>query len=525
MKKSKLLILIGIISISLSTSGCDSLRGFFNISKKSEGDYYSADTSTDTYYKYSSYNIYGIHYPNAVGDLNVLVIPVTIKGYEVNATEENRERIEKAYFGSEKDTGWESVASYYYTSSYGQLNITGTVTEWYECGKSMTELYDGSDSSLGSVSLLRDAVNWAVTTQGIDKTKYDTDNDGYMDAVMLIYSAPDFSHWDEYKEYYNNNMMDLFYEQFPEADLFWAFTYWDQRLDQRDFTWSGSNPYPHGYCFISYDFMDEASSDSDRSNDIEIDAHTFIHEFGHILGLDDYYDYDGIHSPLCGVDMMDLNVGDHNAFTKYALGWTTPYVVNNDCTITIGPESTTGDAIIVTPSSKNFNGSAFSEYFILELITTDGLWKQDSRHAYSNGVQAYTSYGIRIMHVDARLVNYYSGTFASSLNYTNYGQLDFYASNTPSRGYDYYNGKYSASSLKTDFISMIPATNSFSEFQTMNIYYASSDQLFKRGDYFDATSYNKFFNNGKMHDGSTFNYRITIDSCSSSSATISFKVK
>ncbi len=531
MKKSKLLILLGVISISLTASSCDSLRSFFNINGKSKGDYYITETSSDTYYKYSSYNIYGIHYPNAVGDLNVLVIPVTIKGYEDNATEENRERIRKAYFGTEEETGWESVASYYYTSSYGKLNITGTVTDWYECGKTIKELYSENEAGMGSTALLREAIDWAVSDQKINKTQYDTDNDGYMDAVMLIYSAPNYSHWDEYKNYFNRNMTDLFYEQYPESNLFWAFTYWDQRLDSSNYTWSSKDPSPHGYCFASYDFIDEANNDSDKSNDIEIDAHTYIHEFGHILGLDDYYDYDSMHSPLCGVDMMDLNVGDHNAFTKFALGWTSPYVVNSDCTINIGPAATTGDAIIVTSSSKSFSGSAFSEYFIIELITTDGLWSHDSKYTYSNNVQAYTRAGVRIMHVDARLINYYlyynygQVSFVNSMSYSavyGYNYLDTYASNTPSYGCD---KTYTASSLKTDFISMIPATNSFMEFQTQNNYYASSDQLFKRGDYFDATSYNKFFKNGQMHDGSTFDYRITIDSCSSSGATISFKVK
>ncbi|MCD8204774.1 MAG: hypothetical protein LUC16_03000, partial [Coprobacillus sp.] len=129
--------------------------------------------------------------------------------------------------------------------------------------------------------------------------------------------------------------------------------------------------------------------------------------------------------------------------------------------------------------------------------------------------------------VDARLVYVNTGAFCTHMEYvyaSGQGLLDQYASNTPSYGYDYYRGKYTTNSLKTDFISMIPATNSFEEFQTMNIYYASYQQLFRRGDVFSASKFSKFFNNGKMHDGSTFDYQITIDSCSSSSATISFKV-
>ncbi len=525
MKKSKISLFACFILLLVGTTSCNTLCGFFNLScGKNKGDFYIAEASGDTYNEFSNYNLYGIHYPNSVGNLNILVIPVTIKGYESNATEDNRERIYEAFFGNSDTTGWESVSSYYYKSSYGKLNISGVVTDWYECEKTTTELYNATtDAGMGSLSLLSNAVSWAKETYPtLDFSLFDCDYVGLFDAVMLIYSAPNYTNWDSYLKAVANETTNLFELEHPESNLFWAFTYWDQYASG-----THNNPAPHGYSFMSYDFMDESILDDDPTNDIAIDAHTYIHEFGHILGLDDYYDYDGMHSPLCGVDMMDLNVGDHNAFTKYALGWTTPYVVNSDCTITIGPEATTGDAIIVTSSSKTFPDTAFAEYFILELVTPDELWEWDATHTYSNNVLAYTQPGVRIMHVDARLVYYSTGNFCTHMEYTyatNQGLLDQYASNTPSYGYDYYNGKYSAGSLKTDFISMIPATNSFNEFQTTNMYYASYQQLFTRGDSFSASRYSKFFNNGRMHDGSSFDYQISIDSCSSSSATISFKV-
>ena len=42
-----------------------------------------------------------------------------------------RQNIQKAFFGTESETGWESLKSYYSESSYGKLNIDGTVTNWY----------------------------------------------------------------------------------------------------------------------------------------------------------------------------------------------------------------------------------------------------------------------------------------------------------------------------------------------------------------------------------------------------------
>ena len=51
----------------------------------------------------------------------------------------------------------------------------------------------------------------------------------------------------------------------------------------------------------------------------KVDAHTYIHEMGHMLGLPDYYDYSFKSSPTGMYDMQDNNVGDHNPFSKMHL--------------------------------------------------------------------------------------------------------------------------------------------------------------------------------------------------------------
>ena len=56
-------------------------------------------------------------------------------------------------------------------------------------------------------------------------------------------------------------------------------------------------------------------------------AATVIHETGHVLGLPDYYSAStqtgGASWPsgIMGSDMMMDNVGDHNGFSKWLLGW------------------------------------------------------------------------------------------------------------------------------------------------------------------------------------------------------------
>ena len=71
----------------------------------------------------------------STGEVKVLVIPVLFKNETVPAN--LVENINKAFFGTSNDTGWESLSSYYYKSSYGTLNITGTVLEPYSTGNTV----------------------------------------------------------------------------------------------------------------------------------------------------------------------------------------------------------------------------------------------------------------------------------------------------------------------------------------------------------------------------------------------------
>ena len=67
--------------------------------------------------------------------------------------------------------------------------------------------------------------------------------------------------------------------------------------------------------WASYEFMNDSGTN-------RIDAHTYIHETGHLLGSDDFYsneDYD----PVGDLEMQSYNVGDMGAFSKFQFGWST----------------------------------------------------------------------------------------------------------------------------------------------------------------------------------------------------------
>jgi M6 family metalloprotease-like protein len=320
----------------------------------------------------------------STGTQHLLVLPIIIKGYESTATDATREAIFKTFFGDPSDTGYESVASYYYKSSYGQLLLKGTVAGWYSSGLTPSEITakNTDDNEAGGVEYL---INQAVTSYkknyNTSLTDFDEDGDGYIDGIWVIYSCPDYS---------QTSYSSL-------GDTFWAYTY--SCLDN---TASPLSPVGWKFSWGSYDFMYEAYGSG------SVDAHTYIHETGHLMGLDDYYAASSLKNtrnfaPMGCVDMMDYNIIDHDAYSKFALGWVHPLVVTGPSFIALKPSAETGECILI-PTSNGWNGSAFDEYLLLEFYTPTNLNAKDSASFYpGNGVQGFTKPGVRIYHVDARM--------------------------------------------------------------------------------------------------------------------------
>ena len=108
----------------------------------------------------------------SLGDVNILVIPVKVRDYANYATEENREKINRCFFGNSGDTSWESVASFYQKSSYKKLRITGKVSSWYDCSYTTREIAAFEDKTNKyfepSVRILEEAVSWYKKTYSTD---------------------------------------------------------------------------------------------------------------------------------------------------------------------------------------------------------------------------------------------------------------------------------------------------------------------------------------------------------------------
>lgn len=397
------------------------------------------------------------------GDINVLVVPVQFAGDTISA--KDLEKLNIAFNGTSSQTGWESVKTFYIKSSYGKLNLTFDIQDVFKAPNNAA-YYENYSKAVGSgANRYYEYGDTLILTQVlayleplIDLTKYDSNNDGVIDAVYLIYSAP------------------VNYES--DDSLFWAFTTWYFGENQYD----GLDAYY--YLFAGFDFMDEDYG----TNGMKVNAETYIHETGHLLGLDDYYDYDyskGCNFGLGGADMMDFNHGDHGAFSKIMLGWTDATIVDSSVTLTIGNLVATGDCILIP---LNFNNSYFSEYLLIDLYSSSSLNEYASEALYDGA-----SYGVRIYHVTAWANDPFNNDYGS---YTDYNNTD----------------------SEFALIRLVEADGEYN-FNSSNGDAAASD-LWQAGD-----SLSKVFASYTRNDGKLVNFDITINSVSENEASITITFK
>ena len=358
------------------------------------------------------------------GAYHCLVVPVQFSDYAVTNTQ--LDNLNKAFNGSTTDTGWQSVKTYYQTSSYGNLDMTFDIQSVYTA-KNDSSYYETTTKSVtcegesvdlaGDAIILEEVMAW-ITPQ-IDLSVYDHDNNGILDAIWIIYTAP---------VVYDSS--DDASSSLDDESICWAYVT-SYAKDDSDNTKYDNLDLGY-YLFAGFDFMNEYTGNAnDPYNDttgqyvnatisgLKINASTYIHETGHLLGLDDYYDYyqnQGSDNGLGGADMMDYTVGDHNAYSKMMLGWVNPTVVTTTQTVTLNPFESSGSCIMVL---LDYNGSYFSEYLLIDLYTNTGLNTAHANQAnsylyYDYDTEKGASYGVRIYHVSSKIAeNPYTDEYGS----------------------------------------------------------------------------------------------------------------
>lgn len=308
------------------------------------------------------------------GSPAVLVIPVEFSDSPAASKGYTTDALVNAFARNGK-TDYHSVYDYYYIASYGQLELDITVLDfWFKPKYNSTYYYNatidyyGEELAYGEQLIMDEAL--AYLEGFMDLSDFDSDNNGFIDAVIMV------------------NTLDI-----GEEDFYWAYRYWNLYSDEDNCYYMYDDVSANDYVWASYQFLNETF---DEEGDTVYDpgtmnTYTFIHEFGHILGAEDYYDTEGIGEPMSGCDIMDSMLGDHNAYTKFHLGWITSsrlVVTSGSITLKLEDFSKNGDTIIIANNWDEKLG-AYQEYYILAYYKNTGLNGGDAGYFARDGVVVY----------------------------------------------------------------------------------------------------------------------------------------
>ena len=466
-----------------------------------------------TYQDYAEHSYTESDVCPSIGNPKLLIIPIWFSDSSTFILETNKETVRKdielAYTGTSAQTGWHSVSSFYKEESKGKCNLTATVSPWYSVSSSY-KTYAPEDRVNKTTELVKTASDWYFSNNPNDKrTNYDYDGNGYLDGVMLIYGAPD------YGSLKNDKYSNL-----------WAYCYWVSNPNLKN----PSNPGPNAFFWASYDFM-YGSNIALRKTGIsafaggdtrytQLDTHTYIHEMGHIFGLVDYYDYsDKAYTPAGGFSMQDYNIGGHDPYSVMALGWAEPFVPTSTCTLEIKPFQDSHDIVLLSP---RFNSSPFDEYLLVEYFTPTGLNKLDSNYNYDGKYPlGPASYGIRLWHVDARLVVIEKDMITGFTTNPNQGEGKYVY---PAMSNTYDDEDY-GSILGKDYYdyNILQCIRKDRTETYRPEYVIDSTDLFYDSDTFTMTRYSKqFVNDTSLNSGLSLGWSFTVNKISESKASITF---
>lgn len=135
---------------------------------------------------------------------------------------------------------------------------------------------------------------------------------------------------------------------------------------------------------------------------------TFSHEFGHVLGLVDYYATDYSHQNVPG-SWNIMSRGNYNgdgrtpptysAQDRFYLGWITPRQIMGPEVVDLAPLATDNEALLLAVQNSNLNGKSPNplEYFLLE----------NRQHVgWDTSPSCIPGHGLLISHVDFDALNW-----------------------------------------------------------------------------------------------------------------------
>lgn len=263
--------------------------------------------------------------------------------------------------------GTGSFKDYYQEVSGGLLNINTIVSDWVDVPG--THDYYGPEAQWSEFAL--HAVK-AASAAGVDFSNFDNDGDGVVEGVAIIHQGTGQEVTGDETDIWSHSY------SFSSAGI---------STSQRTFD---------GVVVDQYTIQPELRNVSGDINTIGV----ICHEFGHNLGLPDFYDINEETNGLFdGTGRWDIMAGGtyngspfgaspahHNPFSKEELGWVDVTIIDSAQTINLNP-------VISSTQILRVNSPVDNEYLLIENRQKSGF---DS-YLYSPGMLVY--------HADGNLIN------------------------------------------------------------------------------------------------------------------------
>lgn len=270
--------------------------------------------------------------------------------------------------GYSSNGGTGSARDYFIESSFGKFSPQFDVVGPYKLPQNMAYYgeNDSNDDDKNPQQLIIDAC--AAANTEVDFKQYDADSDGFVDNIFVYYAG--------------NN----------EAEGAPANTIWPHRWSLADY-----NTKFDGKIIFDYACTSELRGSGGSTM---CGIGTFCHEFGHVLGLADYYHTtDQNKLTLENWSIMDggayLNNGrtppTYSSYDRFYLGWLKPLELKSPQNVTIQSLISANKAFLISKNGNhNLNGANPSpnEFYMLE-------------NRQKSGFDTYLpSSGLLIWHID-----------------------------------------------------------------------------------------------------------------------------
>ena len=247
-----------------------------------------------------------------------------------------------------------SMKDYYDEVSYGIFSVDGTVSGWYNSSYSMLEAQNDAKSYVSELAFLADNdINYAeYDNDGPDNIPNSGDDDGYVDGLAVVYSGcgPDW---------------------YPTNNSIWPHK---SRLGSKQYISDDMGANGNNIIVDTYFVSPELAGGGECFTDVIRPMGVYAHEFGHILGLPDFYDRDHSDGYSSGLGEWCLMAsgswlgwgGDTpahmSAWCKEELGWiTATTLIENSSSVEIADASSEPFAIKIWEDDFHWN-----RYFLIE---------------------------------------------------------------------------------------------------------------------------------------------------------------